>query len=142
MFFVNATKKTNIFDNYEIFQETNKFHWNIVYTQRLLYFIIENNINSKCNIIIILFFIFGPSVLFRSHKRYYYQNRTTGVSQWEYPQPDIQTCDDAMDISTTPPPEQVITMSPPLPPAIRSPTPPPPPIISGSEENLENTGKM
>lgn len=80
-------------------------------------------------------------MLFRSHKRYYYQNRTTGVSQWEYPQPDIQNCDDAMDISTTPPPEHAITMSPPLPPTIRSPTPPPPPIISGVDDNVNKSKK-
>ncbi|KAJ8956761.1 hypothetical protein NQ314_006635 [Rhamnusium bicolor] len=67
----------------------------------------------------------------RSNKRYYYQNQATGESQWEYPQPDISRCDEAMDISTTPPPiEPTIHMSPPLPPTIRSPTPPPPPIIS------------
>ncbi|KAG5880874.1 hypothetical protein JTB14_038085 [Gonioctena quinquepunctata] len=72
----------------------------------------------------------------RSHKRYYYQNLMTGVSQWEYPQPDVNTCDEAMDISTTPPPaEQLIHMSPPLPPTIRSPTPPPPPIISSDEKS-------
>ncbi|XP_023012734.2 uncharacterized protein [Leptinotarsa decemlineata] len=70
----------------------------------------------------------------RSHKRYYYQNLATGISQWEYPQSDSNTFDEAMDISTTPPPtEQVIRMSPPLPPTIRSPTPPPPPIISTDE---------
>ncbi|KAJ8915229.1 hypothetical protein NQ315_015452 [Exocentrus adspersus] len=64
----------------------------------------------------------------RSHKRYYYQNQTTGEGQWEYPQPDISRCDEAMDISTTPPPaEPAIHVSPPLPPTIRSPTPPPPP---------------
>ncbi|XP_050312723.1 formin-binding protein 4-like [Anthonomus grandis grandis] len=40
----------------------------------------------------------------RSHKRYYYQNPTSGVSQWKYPEPDVTRCDDAMDISTTPPP--------------------------------------
>ncbi|XP_018565124.1 formin-binding protein 4 [Anoplophora glabripennis] len=71
----------------------------------------------------------------RSHKRYYYQNQTTGESQWEYPQPDISRCDEAMDISTTPPPaEPTIHLSPPLPPIIRSPTPPPPPIISRKDE--------
>ncbi|KAJ8976330.1 hypothetical protein NQ317_010097 [Molorchus minor] len=71
----------------------------------------------------------------RSHKRYYYQNQTTGEGQWEYPQPDVDRCDEAMDISTTPPPtEPTIHLSPPLPPIIRSPTPPPPPIISGEPE--------
>lgn len=78
---------------------------------------------------------------FRSNKRYYYQNRATGLTQWEYPQPDFQRYDEAMDISTTPPPEQIITMSPPLPPAIRSPTPPPPPIISLFDENKDKIGK-
>lgn len=81
-------------------------------------------------------------MIFRAHKRYYYQNRSTGVSQWEYPQPDVQNCDDAMDISTTPPPEQVITMSPPQPPSIRCPSPPPPPIISGVEVHSKTTGKV
>lgn len=41
---------------------------------------------------------------FRLNKRYYYRNKATGESQWEYPQPDIIRCDEAMDISTTPPP--------------------------------------
>ncbi|XP_060525374.1 formin-binding protein 4-like [Cylas formicarius] len=75
----------------------------------------------------------------RSHKRYYYQNQNTGESQWEYPQPDITRCDDAMDICTTPPPppEQApVPVTPPLPPTIRSPTPPPPPVISLSDVNV------
>ncbi|XP_066150677.1 formin-binding protein 4-like [Euwallacea fornicatus] len=87
----------------------------------------------------------------RSHKRYFYQNQATGVSQWRYPEPDVTRCDDAMDISTTPPPQDLgavtvevkppspvvfgphLPPEPPLapsPPHIRSPTPPPPPLIS------------
>ncbi|XP_008199606.1 formin-binding protein 4 [Tribolium castaneum] len=67
----------------------------------------------------------------RSHKRYFYQNASTGESQWEYPQADVTVCDEAMDICTTPPPtEPTIHMSPPLPPVIASPSPPPPPSIS------------
>ncbi|XP_044258184.1 formin-binding protein 4-like [Tribolium madens] len=67
----------------------------------------------------------------RSHKRYYYQNASTGESQWEYPQADVTVCDEAMDICTTPPPtEPTIHMSPPLPPIIGSPSPPPAPSIS------------
>ncbi|KRT82686.1 hypothetical protein AMK59_3201 [Oryctes borbonicus] len=78
----------------------------------------------------------------RAHKRYYYHNQTTGENQWEYPQPDILSVDEAMDISTTPPPpmiseeqQPVDSMNmilPPPPPKIkeRSMSPPPPPIIS------------
>ncbi|CAG9863799.1 unnamed protein product [Phyllotreta striolata] len=71
-------------------------------------------------------------------KRYFYQNLSTGESQWEYPQPDHGACDDAMDISTTPPHVENDSnnpLSPPLPPNIRSPTPPPPPVISSAENN-------
>ncbi|XP_056634590.1 uncharacterized protein LOC130443783 isoform X2 [Diorhabda sublineata] len=67
------------------------------------------------------------------HRRYFYQNKQNGTSQWEYPQPDTNTNDVAMDISTTPPPVLDIEpeeLSPPLPPVLRSPSPPPPPIIS------------
>uniref|UniRef100_A0A6P7FVU4 Formin-binding protein 4-like n=1 Tax=Diabrotica virgifera virgifera TaxID=50390 RepID=A0A6P7FVU4_DIAVI len=72
----------------------------------------------------------------RTHRRYFYQNRFSGTSQWEYPQPDMNTSDVAMDISTTPPPPHEIEspppeeVLPPLPPKIRSPSPPPPPVIS------------
>ncbi|XP_072393547.1 uncharacterized protein [Diabrotica undecimpunctata] len=76
----------------------------------------------------------------RTHRRYFYQNKISGTSQWEYPQPDMNTNDVAMDISTTPPPPQEIespppeeVLLPPLPPKIRSPSPPPPPIISCAE---------
>ncbi|KAL1506483.1 hypothetical protein ABEB36_005842 [Hypothenemus hampei] len=92
----------------------------------------------------------------RSHKRYFYQNQTTGTSQWQYPEADVTRCDDAMDISTTPPPPEIEsdncimefsnttdfgpqlpiqspgTPLPPSPPKIKSPTPPPAPVISGS----------
>ncbi|CAH0558740.1 unnamed protein product [Brassicogethes aeneus] len=79
----------------------------------------------------------------RSHMRYFYENHSTGEGQWEYPQPDVVRCDEAMDISTTPPPEDEVEqpvmavmapVEPPLPPMIRDPTPPPPPIISGPSE--------
>ncbi|ERL93130.1 hypothetical protein D910_10431, partial [Dendroctonus ponderosae] len=86
----------------------------------------------------------------RSHKRYFYQNQTTGVNQWRYPEPDVTRCDDAMDISTTPPPMDVkdepavfgpsLPSDPPLPPTppkIRSPTPPPPPKITMATTTID-----
>ncbi|XP_076250612.1 uncharacterized protein LOC143190289 isoform X2 [Rhynchophorus ferrugineus] len=95
----------------------------------------------------------------RSHKRYFYLNQVTRESQWEYPQPDITRCDDAMDISNTPPHHIEDTESltvdsvetatfgpqlpvdpplPPSPPKISVPTPPPPPVISvDKKENIE-----
>lgn len=86
---------------------------------------------------------------FRLNKRYFYQNKSTGESQWEYPQPDVIRCDEAMDISTTPPPpveedEEFRRLEqngkppePPPPPKIGScsPLPPPPPPIISSKKN-------
>ncbi|KAI4458627.1 formin-binding protein 4 [Holotrichia oblita] len=88
----------------------------------------------------------------RTHKRYFYQNQTSGENQWEYPQSDIVSVDEAMDISTTPPPPVISEESqpadsmnmilPPPPPQIRerSMSPPPPPIISDFQikENLKH----
>ncbi|KAJ8961782.1 hypothetical protein NQ318_021384 [Aromia moschata] len=75
------------------------------------------------------------SELIQSHKRYYYQNQTTGEGQWEYPQPDVNRYDEAMDISTTPPPsEPTIQMSPPPSSSHKKSHSPPPPIISRDVE--------
>ncbi|XP_017893051.1 formin-binding protein 4-like [Ceratina calcarata] len=40
----------------------------------------------------------------RSHKRYYYQNTTTGVTQWTYPDTGIAGGAEEMEICSTPPP--------------------------------------
>lgn len=88
---------------------------------------------------VVTLFLFCFRPCFRSHKRYYYRNETTGESQWEYPQLDVVRRDEAMDLSTTPPPVDVNDdLSPPLPPVIRSPTPPPPPIISKDTEKTSS----
>lgn len=83
---------------------------------------------------------------FRSNKRYYYRNKLTGESQWEYPQPDIIRCDEAMDISTTPPPPPDEARDEadhvPPPPRISSPKPPPPPIISESGRKSKMLGEF
>lgn len=89
---------------------------------------------------------------FRLNKRYFYQNKATGESQWEYPQPDVIRCDEAMDISTTPPPLPAeededscgANLEPPPPPKIRggSPQPPPPPVISLQNEKSSMSGKI
>ncbi|XP_076624014.1 uncharacterized protein LOC143343227 isoform X1 [Colletes latitarsis] len=40
----------------------------------------------------------------RSHKRYYYQNTTTGITQWTYPDTGIAGGAEEMEICSTPPP--------------------------------------
>ncbi|XP_031368407.1 interaptin-like isoform X2 [Apis dorsata] len=40
----------------------------------------------------------------RSHKRYYYQNTTTGITQWTYPDTSIAGGAEEMEICSTPPP--------------------------------------
>ncbi|XP_029050844.2 formin-binding protein 4-like isoform X1 [Osmia bicornis bicornis] len=42
----------------------------------------------------------------RSHKRYYYQNTTTGVTQWTYPDTGIAGGAEEMEICSTPPPTE------------------------------------
>ncbi|XP_011648359.1 formin-binding protein 4-like isoform X2 [Pogonomyrmex barbatus] len=41
----------------------------------------------------------------RSHKRYYYQNTSTGTLQWTYPDTGIAGGTEEMELCTTPPPE-------------------------------------
>ncbi|XP_043506995.1 formin-binding protein 4-like isoform X1 [Frieseomelitta varia] len=42
----------------------------------------------------------------RSHKRYYYQNTTTGITQWTYPDTGIAGGAEEMEICSTPPPTE------------------------------------
>ncbi|XP_003701113.1 uncharacterized protein LOC100878735 isoform X2 [Megachile rotundata] len=42
----------------------------------------------------------------RSHKRYYYQNTSTGVTQWTYPDTGIAGGAEEMEICSTPPPTE------------------------------------
>lgn len=71
----------------------------------------------------------------RSQKRYFYCNKETGQTQWDYPESDLNASDDAMDISTTPPPPEdvnnkIIEIIAPPPPKLGRIVTPPPPIIS------------
>lgn len=97
----------------------------------------------------IMFFSCAILWCFRLNKRYFYQNKVSGESQWEYPQPDVIRCDEAMDISTTPPPPPLEDdglksgqPEPPPPPKIRDcqPLPPPPPVIGAINEKTKKSG--
>lgn len=56
---------------------------------------------------VILFHMFSllAGGFFRSHKRYYYHNTSTGTSQWTYPDTGIAGGTEEMELCTTPPPE-------------------------------------